>query len=127
MGWKNKINHKRLRRHDGDNKNTSLSNKLKQENKITDEFEIMLASLTLEEIIALKLELASKAVSGHLYGLPLWGSLPNIAKDAILKYLTSACKSQADVARALGVNKVRLNEIYKKFRVRDYFNNFEDF
>tara|TARA_Y100000310_G_scaffold226562_1_gene228696 strand:+ start:3691 stop:4074 length:384 start_codon:yes stop_codon:yes gene_type:complete len=127
MGWKGKINKKLLKRHDGNNKNTSLSNKLKQENKITEEFEIMLASLTLEEIIALKLELASKAVNGHLYGLPLWGSLPNIAKDAILKYLTSACKSQADVARALGINKIRLNEIYKKFRVKDYFNNFEDF
>jgi len=127
MGWQTKINKKLSKRHDGSNKNSSLANKLKKEKKINEEFEIMLAGLTLEEIIALKLELASKAVNGHLYGLPIWGSLPNITKDAVLKYLTSACKSQSDVARALGVSKNRLNEIYRKFKVKDYFNNFEDF
>ena len=33
----------------------SLSNKLRSEKKITEEFEIMLCSLTLEDIIALRL------------------------------------------------------------------------
>mgnify|MGYP003116632991 CR=1 FL=1 len=127
MGWRAKINKKLSKRHDGNNKNSSLSTKLKKEKKINEDFEIMLASLTLEEIIALKLELASKAVNGHLYGLPIWNTLPNITKDAVLKYLTSACKSQSDVARALGISKVRLHEIYRKFKVKEYFNNFEDF
>ena len=41
-------------------KNYSLVNKLRKENKTTEEFEIMLNNLSLEEVIGLKLELASK-------------------------------------------------------------------
>ena len=47
----------------------------------------MLASLPLEDIIALKLELASKPVNNRLYGLELWKSLPYIARDAAMKFV----------------------------------------
>ena len=50
----------------GKNRYYSISNKLKKENKSHDEFEVMLNNLTLEEIIALKLELAAKSVGGYL-------------------------------------------------------------
>ena len=50
----------------------SISNKLKSEGKIDEKFEIMLSSLTLEEIIALRLELAAKAVNYKLYGTNIW-------------------------------------------------------
>ena len=40
----------------------SISNKLRTENKINERFEVMMSSLTLEEIIALRLELAAKSV-----------------------------------------------------------------
>ena len=41
----------------------SISKKLKRERRITEEFEVMLNNLSLEEIIALKLELASKILN----------------------------------------------------------------
>jgi hypothetical protein len=45
---------KRPRYHNKDrDEHYSISSKLKSENKITDEFEIMLCTLTLEDIIAL--------------------------------------------------------------------------
>ena len=41
----------------GKNQYYSVVNKLKKEEKITEEFEVMLSSLSLEEVIAIKLEL----------------------------------------------------------------------
>ena len=65
---------KRRKNYNGKNKNYSMSNKLKKERRSNDEFEIMLSNLTLEEVVALKLELSTKPVSGRLYGIPIWNS-----------------------------------------------------
>ena len=80
MSWKKK------KKVQGKNKYYSLQKKLRRDNKVTDEFEVMLNNLTLEEAIGLKLELAAKTVSGKLYGIPIWYSLPAIIKDAVLTY-----------------------------------------
>ena len=101
MVWKRKLYRKTPRRHDGALKEYSISNKLKNEKRVTDEFEIMLASLTLEEVIALRLELASRSVGYMMYGLPLWGALTNITRDAVLKYVVSASRSRSEAARVL--------------------------
>ena len=77
-----RIKKKRLQ---GKNKYYSISNKLRKENKSHDEFEVMLNNLTLEEIIGLKLELAAKAVGGMLFGIPIWYTMQDITKDAVLK------------------------------------------
>ena len=53
MSWK------KQRRLQGKNKYYSLSKKLRRENRSNDEFEVMIGQLTLEELIGLKLELAS--------------------------------------------------------------------
>ena len=68
----------------------SIANKLKSENKIDEKFEIMLSSLTLEEIIGLRLELAAKTVNFKLYGISIWQNLPNISrhKQIIFKKTT---------------------------------------
>ena len=87
MNYKKKLNSTK-----GRNKNHSVSNKLRKENKVTDEFEVMLNNLSLEELIALKLELAAKAAGGMLYGLPIWYSMQHIIKDAVLKYAYSATR-----------------------------------
>ena len=58
---------KKLREYKGRNYKYSLRNKLKREKKITDDFEVMLYSLTLEEVIGLKLELAASHINNKLY------------------------------------------------------------
>ena len=121
MVWKRKLYRKIPRRHDGALKEYSISNKLKKEKKVTDEFEIMLASLTLEEVVALKLEIASKAVNGKLYGLPLWRTIPNITKDAMLKCAYSITNSQGDAARFLGINVKEFKQLVNKFKTDSYF------
>jgi hypothetical protein len=121
MAWTRKLHRKVPRRHDGATKEYSISNKLKKEKKVTDEFEIMLANLTLEETIALRLELASRSVGYMMYGLPLWGALTNITRDAVLKYVISASRSRTEAARVLGIDRIKLHKLYKKFDLYAYF------
>jgi hypothetical protein len=82
----------------------SIANKLKKENKINEEFEIMLSSLTLEDIIGLKLELSAKTVNYDLYGINIWRTLPDIIKSAVLNYAYSAGRTKSEMAFFLGLD-----------------------
>ena len=62
MPWK-----KKLRERKGKSYNYSLRKKLKKDKKITDDFEIMLNSLTLEDIIGLKLRFNT----GQYFQIPM--------------------------------------------------------
>ena len=99
----------------------SISNKLKSEGKINERFEIMLSSLTLEEIIGLRLELAAKTVNYKLYGLDLWHSLQDIVRDGILKYAFSAARTKGEIAAFLGIDKNTLKKLLKKYNITNYF------
>jgi hypothetical protein len=106
----------------GKNLNYSISNKLKKEGKSSEEFEILFNCLSLEEVIGLKLELASKfGLGGKMYGLPIWHSMQTIVKDAILKYALSATKSKREAARFLGLNEQNFNVLSKKYQIDNYF------
>jgi len=99
----------------------SISNKLMSENKIDEKFEIMLSSLTLEEIIGLRLELAAKTVNYKLYGTNIWQKLPSIVQDGVLKYVYSAARTKGEMASFLGINKTSLKRLLKKHNVTNYF------
>lgn len=126
MAWTRKLQRKIPKRNNGTNRHSSISKKLRKEGKITEEFEIMLASLKLEEIIGLKLELSSKLAGGKLYGLPVWGSLHNVCQDAVLRYTISASRSNNDAARYLGITRNALRGLYKKFDLDNYFKDPDD-
>ncbi len=116
MSW----NKKELR---GKNIRYSLAKKLREENKLTEEFEIMLNNLSLEEIIGLKLELASRAFGGKSYGLPIWKSMKEIVQDAVLKYALSACRTKREAARFLGMRRQNFNNLLKKYDTETFFEN----
>ncbi len=111
MSWKRK---KRLQ---GSNKFYSISGKLKREKKISDEFEVMLNNLDLEEIVGLKLELASKAAGGKLFGICIWNSLTDVFRDAIFKYALSATRSKREAATFLGI------DIQTVYRLQNYYGS----
>ena len=115
MSWKRK----KLRI--GRNTQYNLSKKLRQEKKSNDEFETMLANLTLEETIGLKLELPTKPVSNRLYGFPLWYNLTDIVKDAIFKYAYSATRTQMEAMRFLGLRTKEFHRLKKKYDPVSYF------
>jgi phosphoribosylaminoimidazole carboxylase (NCAIR synthetase) len=116
-----KVNWKRKRNYNGKNKNYSISKKLRKDRKSNEEFEIMLGALTLEEIIALKLELSTKSISNRMYGFPIWHSLHNIVQDAVFKYAYSATRTKAEAMRFLGLQENWFHKLQKKYGIDDYF------
>ena len=119
MSWK------KQRRIQGRNKYYSLSKKLRREKRSNDQFEVMLSQLTLEEVIGLKLELASKVLGGRLYGLPIWSSMHAIVQDAVLKWVYSASRTKQEAMRFLGVNQAKFFELTKKYKVDNYFSDLD--
>ena len=105
----------------GKNRYYSISRKLTLENKSNDEFEVMLNSLTLEEVVGLKLELASKYFGGKMYGIPIWYSMKEIVQDAVLKYALSATKTKKEAARFLGITSSELRKLVRKYNIEEYF------
>jgi hypothetical protein len=96
---------------------------MKKNKKINENFICMLSSLSLEEIIALKLELSVKNLNNKLYNFPLWSAMPNICRDAMLRYAMSACQSKRDMSRFLGIPVNKLNDILKKYKTQKLFDN----
>lgn len=106
----------------GTNKNYSVSKVLRENKKSNDEFEAMITNLSLEEVIALKLELAAKASGSKMYGIPIYKYLDLIVKDAIIKYALSACHSKAEAQAFLGLTSKDWMEILKAFNPDPYFD-----
>ena len=119
-------NWKRKKNYNGKNKNYSVVNKLRRERKTTDELEIMMNNLTLEEVIALKLELTSRSLSNRLYGFPIWKALADITKEAALKYAVSATRTTKEAMRLLGLKESSFHVLMKKYQVEDYFENLDN-
>ena len=119
MSWK-----KNLREYKGRNNEYSLRKKLKKQKKITDDFEIMLSTLTLEEIIGLRLELAALYINNKLYNFPIYKSIKYITKEACLKFALSATRTYGDAASFLGMNESDLRKEIKKFKIDLTTTNF---
>lgn len=105
----------------GKNKNYSVINKLLKEEKINERFLSVINQLSLEEVISVKLEIAAKASGGTVFGIPLWLSLRDICRDAVLKFALSAARTKADAASFLGLNIFSLKAYLKKYDVKSYF------
>jgi len=105
----------------GANHDYSVSRKLRKEKKSSEAFETMLGRLPLEDIIALKLELAARSSSGKLHGLFLWKKLPNLIKDAIIKAALSITTTKSDACKLLGISERSFKTINKKYDTNNYF------
>ena len=109
----------------GANRDYSVARKLRTENKSNEQFEIMVSGLSLEELIALKLDLATRTSGGKMYGFPLWYSVPEICRAAVLKYVLSASRTKMEAARFLGVNKEYFYRLLKKYDTETFFQDKE--
>lgn len=99
----------------GKNHYYSISKKLLKEKVTNEQFESILNSLTLEQIIALKLELSSRIVKGKLFGFPIFKAIDHIIKDSLVKFSLSATKSQKEAAAMLGITVKDLRLFCKKY------------
>jgi len=95
----------------------STINKLRKDKKIDDKFEVMLSSLTLEEIISVKLELSARYLNNRMYNFQIWKSIESICREAVVRFALSACRSKLDAATFLGLNLTELNLNLKKMDI----------
>lgn len=79
-------------------------------------------NLTLEEIIAIKLELSSKTLGSPLFGMPIWNHLQEIVEDAVLKFAVSTTVNTAEAASFLGMTQAKLWKLIKKYQIWNYFD-----
>ena len=119
MSWKPK------KRRTGKNRYYSMARKLRREGKSTVEFEVMLNNLSLEDLIALKLEVASKVAGSKLYGFKLWHSIPDLVRDAMLKYAMSATRTKNEAQRFLGIDSLNYKKMLKKYQTESFFEEYE--
>ena len=100
----------------------SFSRKLKNEGRSNNDFESCLSQLSLEEVIGLKLEISTRELNGKLYGFPIWYSMPDIIKDALLKYAIAATKTKGEAARFFGLTPENFYKLCKRYEVEEYFS-----
>ena len=89
----------------------------------------MLYSLTLEELIGLKLELAASHINNKLYNFPVYRSIRYIVKEACLHFALSSTRTFADAASFLGIRPGELRKEIQKFQIdltEMTFDSFEE-
>lgn len=83
----------------------------------------MLANLTLEELIAVKLEISSKTLKSPLYGTPIWKHTRELVEDAVLKFAVSVTQCPTEAAMFLGMTPYKLYSLAKKYQIYNYFKS----
>ena len=99
----------------------SLSRKLREDQKSNEAFEIMLSALTLEELIGLKLECASRLSNGKLYGFNLWSNIVNITKEALYNAVISVANTNKEACRILGISEQTLKSLKRKYKIEEEY------
>ena len=102
--------------------NTSIITNLKDQGLLTDQTLVSINAISLEDLIAVKLELACNHVNNRLYGFDIWRALPNIVKEATLKFAISSTKSKKDASRFLGLTYLEFLNICKKYQINQFFD-----
>jgi hypothetical protein len=106
----------------GFSRNLSFSNKLRKEGKSNEAFEIMLSTLTLEELLALKLECSSRLTAGKLYGFNLWSNIVDITKEALYNAVISVANTNKEATRILGISDDTFKTLKRKYKIREEYN-----
>ena len=101
--------------------NKSIITKLRDQNKLNDSLLVLVSNLTLEDIIAIKLELSCDLINNRLYGFDIWRNSNKIVQEAILKFAISTTKSKKDAARFLGLTYSDFKKAIKKYKVTNFF------
>jgi hypothetical protein len=99
----------------------SIIKKLKDQNKVDDSILTHINNLSIEDLIAVKLELASAHMNSRLYGFDIWKQSNNIVKEALLKFAISTTKSKKDAARFLGLTYIEFKRVSSKYDVDSFF------
>ena len=100
----------------------SFSKKLREDGRSNEAFEVMLSALTLEEVLGLKLECASRLTGGKLYGFNLWSNIVDITKEALYNAVISITSTNKEATRVLGINEQTFKSLKRKYNIREEYN-----
>ena len=100
-------------------KNKSIASKLIDDGIASEELLVLFNSISLEDIIALKLELSSKILKNRFYGFDIWRNTGYIVKEALLKFAISSTNSKKDAARFLGLTYSEFKRVLKTYDIND--------
>ena len=99
------------------NKDYCLKRELLRINKIDFDFLEKIKTLTLEEIIFLKLDSAASGLRGKLYNFPIWKYSTDITKEAVLNYALSSTDSKKEASMVMGISRSELNRLIKFYNI----------
>jgi len=97
----------------------SIKKKLLKNKLIDNAFCDQVNRLTIEDLIALKLEISAIQVKGKLFGFPILKFTNEITKEAIIKFAASISGSYREAAKILGVSHVEIYNYIKKYKILD--------
>ena len=103
-------------------KHKSVINKLLYNNIINESNLTFIDSMTLEDLIAVKLELSARYINNKLYAFNLLSNTNRLVKEAIIKFAISATQSKMDAARFLGIDYEGLRKLVNEYNLQDYFD-----
>jgi len=89
---------------------------------LQDDLLVNINKLSLEDLIAVKLELSANNINNRLYGFDLWKQTTHIVKNSLLKFALSTTKSKKDAARFLGLTYSEFRRVLQKYNVKEYFS-----
>jgi len=81
------------------------------------DFELVLSSLTLEELITAKLELSARGLNGKLFVYPIFKNINQITKESLVRFSLRFCNSQKQAASLLGLSVTEFKSYIKKYNL----------
>ena len=103
--------------------NNSIILTLCQRGQLNDSILTNINNLSLEDLIAIKLELSANNINNRLYGFDIWRNTNSIVKEALLKIAISVTKSKKDAARFLGLTYSEFKKVQSKYKVEAFFSD----
>ena len=103
------------------NKNYNLKNKLLREKKIDYDFLEKMKFLKIEELVTLKLLVASESLKGKFFNFPFLKFTTEICKEAVLRFALSQAKSRREAQLILGIKKADLIHYLKTYNLEKDF------
>tara|TARA_B100000085_G_C18314433_1_gene419691 strand:- start:88 stop:441 length:354 start_codon:yes stop_codon:yes gene_type:complete len=103
--------------------NKSIILKLSQRGLLNDSILTNINKLSLEDLIAIKLELSSRNLNNRLYGFDIWKKSNYIIKEALLKFALSTTNSKKDAARFLGLTYAEFRRVTATYKIKEFFSD----
>lgn len=101
----------------------SVINLLRDKNKSNKNIENIISNMSLEDLIAIKLEMTVRSVPNPLYGFNIWHRLDKIVKEAVLRYAITSTRSNYDAASFLGITRTQLSQLITAYAAESWIHD----